>query len=246
MLAAALAESALLTARVALFDLQHYAVAERCFDVALSATREAGDHALAAAVLGHMAFVPIFGAAPRDARAMPSAAMQHAWHGFSPAVRAWLHCVASEAEGRAGGAVTARREIDLAFSALDSLDGAPDWLDFFTRARLESFVGYAALSSADTSSAATYLGRVLDGLTDTDCTQRSVVLADLARARGDDAELAADFLRRALDALTADWYRHGFDRVRAVRPVLQDTRVGADLDDRIAALAAASLGGRVL
>src|SRR5690606_21296522 len=76
-LAAALAESALLTARLALFDLHQFAVAERCFDVALTATREAGDHALAAAVLGHMAFVPIFGAAPAGARTVLAAALQH-------------------------------------------------------------------------------------------------------------------------------------------------------------------------
>jgi hypothetical protein len=238
-----LAESALLTARLALFDLQQYAVAERCFDVALPATREAGDHGLAAAVLGHAALIAAFGSAPGDARGLLSAALQHTWHGVSPAVRAWLHCVASEAESRAGAAMVARHEIELAAATTDQFDDAPEWLDFFNRARLESFAGYAALSCDDTAEAAGHLDRALDALTDTEGKQRSVVLADLAHAHADDAERAADFLTRALDALALDWYPTGFDRVRAVRPILRDSHVGMELDDRIGGLAAANLGG---
>jgi len=242
-LASALAESALLTARLALFDLQQYAVAERCFDVALSATREAGDHALAAAVLGHMAFVPIFGASPGDARTLLSAALQHTWHSVSPAVRSWLHCVASEAESRAGRVTAARREIDLATSALDGAGDTPEWLDFFNETRLESFAGYAALAAAASVEADAHLRRALAGLTDADGKQRSVVLADLAHVHAGDAERAAGYLKQAVDALAADWYPTGYDRVRAVRPDLRDSRAGMELDERIGALAAASLGG---
>lgn len=245
-LATALAESALLTARLALFDLQHYAVAERCLDLALSATREAGDHALAAAVFGHMAFVRIFGATPGDARTVLAAALQHTWHGVSPAVRSWLHCVAAEAESRVGRRVAARREIDLAVAALGHLDDAPEWLDFFNGARLESFAGYAALSSGDNADAAVHLSRAFDGLNHRDGKQRSVVLADLARAHADDAERAADYLTRAVNALAADWYPTGFDRVRAVRPILRDSRVGVELDERIRWLGEANLGGPAL
>lgn len=92
--ASALAEAALLTARLAFFDLGQPAVANRCFDVALAATREAGDHALAATILGHMAFVPGFGREPEQARTLIAAAQQHTWHGVHPLVRSWLHCVA--------------------------------------------------------------------------------------------------------------------------------------------------------
>jgi transcriptional regulator with XRE-family HTH domain len=89
-LAAALAESALLTARIAFFDLSSPAVAERCFEVARAATREAGDHALAAAVLGHTAFIPIFGSTPSDARPLIDAALQHIG-GRGPG-REWRRC----------------------------------------------------------------------------------------------------------------------------------------------------------
>jgi transcriptional regulator with XRE-family HTH domain len=211
-IAAALAESALLTARLALFDLNSPAIAERCFDVALAATREAGDHALAAVVLGHVAFMSVFGPTPHDARSPIEAALQHTWHGVTPAVRAWLHCVASEAEGRAGNGMAARHEIDLAAKAMDSEPEQPEWLDFFDAVRLRSFAGYAALSAGDNADAATYLSQALDGLDQKDGKQRSVILADLARAHEGDLERAGDYLAQAIDVLYTDWRATGHRR----------------------------------
>ncbi len=75
--ASALAQSALLTARLAFFDLAQPAVAARCYDVALTASKKAGDHTLAAAVLGHMAFVPGFRRDPDGARNLIVAALHH-------------------------------------------------------------------------------------------------------------------------------------------------------------------------
>ncbi|GAB3146971.1 hypothetical protein GCM10027290_29520 [Micromonospora sonneratiae] len=237
-LASALAESALLTARLAFFDLSQPAIAERCYDVALAATREAGDHALAAAVLGHMAFVPAFGHDPASARPLIDAALQHTWHGVSPMVRSWLHCVASEVEVRAGAAAASRHHIDLAAGAIDGDSTPPEWLDFYDNGRLHSFAGYAALASGDHREAVGQLDRALAGLIGTSAKQRSVVLADLATAHGSDGDRAADYLNQAVDALHTDWYGTGLDRVRAVRPVLGDSRHGARLDERVAALTA--------
>jgi hypothetical protein len=50
----------------------------------LAATREAGDHALAAAVPGHMAFVPAFGRRPDGARNLLAAAVQHTGTASAP------------------------------------------------------------------------------------------------------------------------------------------------------------------
>jgi len=238
--AGAVAESALLTARLAFFDLGQAAVADRCFDVALAATREAGDHALAAAVLGHMAFAPAFANQPDKARALLAAALQHTWHGVSSTVRSWLHCVASEVEGRAGNGAASRHEVDLATSAIDSDSTAPEWLDFYDARRLNSFAGYAALAAGDRVAAADHLTHALDGLAESGSKQRSVVLADLASAHGDDGDRAVDYLGQALAALRADWYGTGFDRVRAVRPILGDSRQAAQLDEQITALAGAT------
>ncbi|MFI6758831.1 multiprotein-bridging factor 1 family protein [Micromonospora sp. NPDC050417] len=235
-LATALAESALLTARLAFFDLSQPAIAERCYDVALAATREAGDHALAAAVLGHMAFIPAFSNDPSGARPLIDAGLQHTWHGVNPMVRSWLHCVASEVDARAGAGAASRHHIDLATNAIDTGSTPPEWLDFYNTGRLHSFAGYSALAAGDHAGAADQLTRALAGLSGHGAKQRSVVLADLATAHRTDGDHAADYLNRAVDALYTDWYGTGLDRVRAVRPVLGDSRQGAQLDERIAAL----------
>jgi hypothetical protein len=61
----------------------------------------------------------------------------------------------------------------------------------------------------------------------------AINLATTYRADGD---RAADCLNQAIDALHTDSYDTGLDRVRAVRPVLGDSRQGTQLDERIAAL----------
>jgi transcriptional regulator with XRE-family HTH domain len=236
--ASALAESALLTARLAFFDLGQPAIADRCFDVALAATREAGDHALAAAVLGHMAFVPGFSNHPDTARDLVAAALQHTWHGVSPIVRSWLHCVASEVEGRADAGATSRHHVDLAEAALDPDQPAPDWLDFYSPARLDCFAGYAATVSGDQDEAISRLSRALDNLGTGGVKQRSVVLADLASATAEDGDRAADYLHAALGALESDWYGTGLARIREARRSLGDSEHGQQLDQRIEALVA--------
>ena len=238
-IADAVAASALLTARLAFFDLGQVAVADRCFDVALAATREAGDHALAAAVLGHMAFVPAFGQQPDRARTLLAAAFQHTWHGVSPAVRSWLHCVASEVEGRAGAG---------------SPKPAPDRPGHRRDRRTTPTrpTGSTSTTPADCtpspatppSPPATHPGR------------RRPPHASPRRPRTRRGQAAQRRPRRPrlrprrrrrpgrrlpqpgdLTALQADWYGTGFDRVRAVRPVLGDSHHGAQLDQQIAALA---------
>jgi hypothetical protein len=103
------------------------------------------------------------------------------------------------------------------------------------------FAGYAALAAGDHAEAAAHLTQALDGLGPNGSKQRSVVLADLATAHGTDGDQAAEFLGRAIDALHSDWYGTGFDRVRAVRPVLGGSHHGVLLDQRITALAATNL-----
>lgn len=237
-IAAALAETAMLAGRLAFFDLDQSALAQRCYDVALAASREAEDHTLATGVLGHMAFIPAFASNNQAAQDVLTAAFQHTWHGVPPAVRAWLHCAASESHARVGEGAEARRHIDLAQTALGQDPTVPEWMDFFSQARLHAFAGYALLADHDPAAATTQLNASMTALGDQDAKQRSVVLADLADANRGDADLAADYLRRALDDLERTWYGTGLDRVRTTRTVLGDSLLGNEIDDRIAALTA--------
>jgi hypothetical protein len=237
--APALARSALLSARLAFFDLGRPAVAARCHDVALAASAEAGDHALAAAVLGHMAFLPA-GRDPEGARNLASAALRHTDYDVSPLVRSWLHCVLSEIDARAGAAPAARRQVDAAESALRDDHGhpPPTWFDFYDAGRFEAFAGYAALAAGELPEAARRLAGALDAIGPRGAKQRSVIFADLAAAGADD-DRAADCLDQAVGVLRADWYQTGLDRVRAARPRLGDGLRGRRLDEQIEALAAA-------
>jgi transcriptional regulator with XRE-family HTH domain len=240
-IATALAETALLAGRLAFFDLNQPALTHRCYDVALVASREAGDHALAAAVLGHMAFIPGFNHHPQAARDLLAAARQHTWHGVQPTVRAWLHCVASEVEARAGVGTQARHEVALAETAFAQESATPEWMDYFSASRLHAFAGYAALVDGAATEAAERLHRCIDSLGERDAKQRSVVLADLGGAHRHDPDHAADYLGQALDAVERNWYSTGLDRIRMNRSALADSRLGTVLDQRIEALAGMGL-----
>jgi transcriptional regulator with XRE-family HTH domain len=200
---------------------------------------EAADHALAAAVLGHMAFVPAFGRDAAHARSLVDAALQHTWHGVSPIVRSWLHCVGSEVEARDGAGAASSRHIELAETALASDNPPPAWMDFYNGSRLDSFAGYAALIAGDGSEATSRLERALVTVGPQGGKQQGVILADLASACND-TEQAANYLDRAIDALEVEWYGTGLNRVREVRQSLGDSRDGTRIDQRTMALVAST------
>jgi hypothetical protein len=86
-LAAAVAESALLTARLAFFDLAEVPLAEEAFDLAQDAVEVANDHALSAVVLAHRAFVPGFAGHQGPAHEYLRAAQAHARYDAGPLLR---------------------------------------------------------------------------------------------------------------------------------------------------------------
>ena len=237
-IAGALAQSALLTARLALFDLARPTVASNCLGIALAAARSAADPVLSAAVTGHLAFALAFARQPDDACCLADQALDHEGHNAHPLVTSWLHCVASEVHARAGDGATSLRHIDSAHAAFTSDDLPPVWFDFYDRARLHAFAGYAALAAGEHGHAATRLTRALDNLGPTGRKQQSVVLADLAAANPANGDLLAHHLNQALDALHPDPYTTGLDRIRAVRPLLGDSSHGKQIDQRVAAITA--------
>ena len=77
-------ESALLTARLAFFDLSQAAVADRCFDVALPPPARPATMRLAAAVIGTCRSSRPSATNPTVPDHLLGAAFQHTWHGVSP------------------------------------------------------------------------------------------------------------------------------------------------------------------
>jgi hypothetical protein len=224
-LAASVAETAMLAARLAFFDLQQPRLAEGYFAVALDAARESADRPLTGAVLAHMAFVPAFAGQPRRARDLIAEAHRQV-RGVAGATQlSWMCAVESEVEARLGDGAAANDLIARAEGALAGArrfgadDRDPQWLDFFDGSRLAGFKGYCRLSAGRCADAAVALEQTLRTLPLGASKQRSITLADLARARAGQGELeeAALLLGGAVDQLRTHWYATGVDRVDAVR-----------------------------
>jgi transcriptional regulator with XRE-family HTH domain/tetratricopeptide (TPR) repeat protein len=241
-LAAPVALTALLAARLAFFDLRQPQLAEGYFTVALDTAREAANRPLTAAVLAHMAFVPAYAGRPRRARELMAQAHRQARGMAGPLQTSWMYAVEAELEAKGGGGAVARDLISRsedelaraesgpvapkfatvasARASADAADGAePDWLDFFDAARLTGFKGFCALATGRPAEAATALESSLRAMPLEGSKQRSVALADLAGARlaQGEPEEAARLLGGAIGQLKAQWYATGVDRVDTVR-----------------------------
>jgi hypothetical protein len=224
-LAVPVAETAMLAARLAFFDLQVPQLAEGYFTVALDAARESADRPLTSAVLTHMAFVPAFAGQARRARDLMAEAHRQARGAVGATQLSWMCAVESEVEAKLGDGRAATDLIARSEGALgglgrgDAQDADPEWLDFFDGSRLAGFKGYCRLSTGRCADAATALEQMLCTLPSASSKQRSITLADLARARAGQRELeeSALLLRRAIDQLSSQWYATGVDRVDAVR-----------------------------
>lgn len=235
-MAGSVAQTALLAARMAFFDLGDVHLATDCFTLATRAVETSGDHALSAAVRAHQAFVPGFAGEVSDARALLDAAHAHIRHAPSPLLRSWLHCVSAEIAARAGDAKASLNHIRQAEQALSTQGEDPAWLDFFDESRWAGFAGQAYLLAGKAPESAAHLRQALGHLPDGD-KQRSVLLLDLALAQAaTDAAEAAASAHQALDALAVLPYAAAMTRLPKVVAALRDTPFAAELQDRIRAL----------
>jgi tetratricopeptide (TPR) repeat protein len=245
-LAAPVAETALLAARLSFFDVQRPEWANTFFDTARQAAREAGDPALLSAVLAHAAFPPAFAGVAGQARALIRQALEVGLRGASAEQRSWLYAVQSEVEARLGDGRAATEAIARAEAELGRGGPArPDWLDYYDASRLTGFSGFCQLAAGRPSRAAEALEHNLRGLTPAAAKQRSITLADLAgaRARQGEYEESARLLEAAVDQLGRHWYATGLDRVDAVRKRLAEggapSRMLASLTEARSTLAVA-------
>jgi hypothetical protein len=245
-LAAPVAESALLAARLAFFDVQRPDCAGVYFDTARAAAKESGDPALLSAVLAHAAFPAAFAGVSGQARALIRQALEAGLRGSSPELRSWLYAVQSEVEARLGDGRAATEAIARAEAELGRGGPArPAWLDFYDASRLTGFSGFCQLAAGRPGRAAEALEHNLRGLTPAAGKQRSITLADLAgaRARQGEYEECTRLLEAAVDQLGRHWYATGLDRVDAVRRRLEQggapTRMLVSISDARSTLVAA-------
>lgn len=241
-LAASVAESGLLSARVAFFDLGRADLARNGFHVARELAHQAEEQALAAAVYGHMAFVPGFAGDFSTAEATMDVAYAHARHATAPRLLSWLHCVHAELAARNGRPGEADRHIRGAEDALGLIESDPDWMDFFDPARVQAFAGHVQLLSGEEAKAAITLEEALVALHPTATKQRSIVRLDLAAACApSDPDRSVHLVGEAVEALQSDWYAMARDRIPRVRWALEGTPYRAELEERLRLLPAVAI-----
>jgi transcriptional regulator with XRE-family HTH domain len=154
-LAAPVALTALLAARLAFFDLRQPQLAEGYFTVALDTAREAADRRLTAAVLAHMAFVPAYAGRPRRARELMAQAHRQGRGMAGPLQTAWMYAVEAEVEARGGGGAVARDLISRSEDELARVGSDPAAPEFGAAAPAgAAFAGARSTSTATTNTAA--------------------------------------------------------------------------------------------
>jgi tetratricopeptide (TPR) repeat protein len=221
-LAEAGALSALLAGRLAFFDLQLPAPAERYYEAATSMAEEADNRPLLAAISGHRAFIPGFGRRPGEAHSHLDRARRDVGSANDYTMSSWLASAQAEI-------AAVNSEIGLSLVALEQAreglehieaDAPPDWLEWFSRARFQSFEGYCLLKAGKPDHALGTLEAALDGLTTpNDGKQRAIVLADLAdtqRTLGNLDE-ACRLLTDAGEFASSTGYNTGKERIRTIR-----------------------------
>lgn len=236
-LAIATARSALLCGRLAFFDLGDPAGGERCFETAMRLAQEGDDHAVAAVIFGHMAFVPGFRCREAEAAHFLDAAAGHVRYGGGPLVRSWVHAVKGELAVRAGNTKQGVAALRQAEEALTTGGADPVWLDFYDRSRLAGFLGYAQLHAGRNADAASTFEGALAGLAPRAAKQRAVLLLDLANACVPlDPKTALDHATQALDGMSREVYAAARDRLPGLRAAFQPTAYATEFEERSQAL----------
>ncbi|MCH5671707.1 transcriptional regulator [Streptomyces gilvus] len=240
-IAAALAETYLLAGRIEFFDLREPSTASNTLLLALQAAGEADDSLLGAGVIAHMAFLPGWVGDREAALERMIAARTYARRAPASAeFLAWLDAVEAECETRCGNTRTALNLIGHAEDVLCSGNehSSPEWMDWFSPARLAAFKGNTQLIAGHLPQARESLLGALEAMAPGEDKQRTVVYGDLAavEAASGNPEQACEYAGQALDQLAVTWYATGMDRVREVRRALvpyQHERCVRDLDDRL-------------
>ncbi|MFG2938477.1 transcriptional regulator [Streptomyces sp. NPDC048282] len=239
--ATAMAETYLLAGRIEFFDLREPTTANDTLLLALQAAGEADDALLGSAIIAHMAFVPGWVADRDGALERMTAARTYARRvPASAEFLAWLDAVEAECETRSGNTRTALHLLGHAEDVLaaGNVSPSPEWLDWFSPARLAAFKGNTQMIAGHIPQARESLLHALTTMTPAEDKQRSVVYGDLAavEATSGNPEQACEYAGKALDQLAVTWYATGMDRVREVRRALaphQTERCVRDLDDRL-------------
>ncbi|GAA3450553.1 helix-turn-helix domain-containing protein [Dactylosporangium matsuzakiense] len=237
-------EVSTLAGRLAFFDLHNDNQARGYFGLAHEAALYAKNHALAAAALGHLAFVPAREGNLAASMDYLDGASRHAAASGVTTLQSWVTAIESELVTAVAPSLAMRaleRAADLI--ARPNQAPVPVWFDYYSADRLAGFRGYTLLRLDRGDDARTVLTAALKGLEPEAVKQRAVFLADIATsylASDDpDVEQACAVATEGIISLQRFGYATGADRLHAIRARLrpwEDQPAVRDFDERLAAL----------
>ncbi|MBT8227169.1 MAG: helix-turn-helix transcriptional regulator [Dactylosporangium sp.] len=238
-------EIGMLAGRLAFFDLHDPTAARGYYGLAYEAATQAGEHALASAALGHLAFVPASEGNVTAAAAYLGGAVEHADSTGTPILRSWIAAIEAELLASADPEASLRA-LDQAEDMLGhpSQAAVPNWFDYYSADRLAGFRGYTLLKLGRAEQARTALSTALAGLAPTAVKQRAVFLTDVASTylNGNaDVERACSLATDGVANLALAGYATAKDRLRAFRMQLrpwEHMSAVRSFDERLATLTA--------
>jgi hypothetical protein len=238
-------EVATLAGRLAFFDLRCPTDARGYYGLAHEAATQADDDLLAAAALGHLAFLPAAEGNVSAAVDYLGGAAQHARRAGVPVVQSWIAAVESEVLTSTNAAGT-QRALDHATALVSRRDGdgPPPWFDYYSGDRLDGFRGRAFLQLGRCEEARSALTTALRGLGPGAVKQKAVFLLDIASSHlgpSPDLDQACYLAGDAAAVLAMAGYATASTRLHEFRALLgpwEHTSAVVDLDERLGALTA--------
>jgi tetratricopeptide (TPR) repeat protein len=238
-------EVATLAGRLTFFDLRKPTRARGYYGLAHESATQADDDLLAAAALGHLAFLPAAEGNASAAVDYLAGAATHARRAGVPLVQSWIAAVESEVltPVNAAGAL---RALDHAAALLSRPTDvtAPPWFDYYSGDRLDGFRGRALLQLGRSEEARVALRTALRGLGPAAVKQKAVFLLDVASSylgAAPDLDQACHLAVDAAGALAMAGYATASTRLHEFRGQLgpwEHTSAVVNLDERLGALTA--------
>jgi len=205
-------------------DLGDRHSAAHYYAVADTATRDAGDPALAAYVLGFRSLVIGSEGQAREALAFARDAVETAERSATATVRAWLAGVQAQALASVGDPTACCDALRRAETSLGQArwEDDPRWMYEFDHTRLLALTGGCYARLGNVTAAERTLREALEALGPQRRRRRAEVLIDLAgvRAQQQDIDEAAGLARESLEIAVGSGSMTGVQRVRRFRPEL--------------------------
>ncbi|MGI5186146.1 helix-turn-helix domain-containing protein [Dactylosporangium sp. CA-152071] len=237
-------EVSTLAGRLAFFDLHSDNQARGYFGLAHEAALQAENDALAAAALGHLAFVPAREGNVAASMDYLSGAARHAAASGVTTLQSWVTAIESELV-TAVAPTLALQALERATDLIAQPNQAPVpvWLDYYSADRLAGFHGYTLLQLGRGGDARAVLTAALNGLELEAVKQRAVFLADIATSyltsEDPDVDQACAVATEGIASLQRFGYATGAERLHAIGARLrpwEDQPAVRDFDERLAAL----------